>query len=242
MLNEDWVELFYKSYMDECSSGVLACGCGLHALNVNRKTLGRGWTRAVNRFDHYLSNNRWHCGDAICVLSDNTFVICSNYTWHQFRDIQFLFISFWIIFKANLEHKRRWVKVKYLSCRLHAHRKMATTELSRTHWRSWSLKKINKWAFRILAASSLQLPGVFKPVADNRSQMSVCSVIVDWLSTANAQAVIVLHCLRTGLADSSVTHSISPWDYRRARVDVLFLRQKASPKTDYAQQCNTWGR
>lgn len=76
--------------------------------------------------------------------------------------------------------------------------------------RSRSLKKINKWAFRILAASSLQLPGVFKPVADNRSQMSVGSVIADWLSPANAQAMIVLHSLLTGLADSSVTHSISP--------------------------------
>lgn len=225
--------------MDECSSAVLACGCGLHALNVNQKTLGRGWTRAVNRFDHYLFNNRWHCGDAICVLPDNTFFNCLNYIWHQFRDMQFLLISFWIIFKATLKHKRKWVKVKYLSCRLNVHRKMATTEPSRTHWRSWSRK--NKWAFRSLAASSLELPGVFKPVADNRSQMSVGSVTVDWLSTANAQSMIVLHCQLTGLADSSVTHSISPWDYRRARV-VLFLRRKAPPKTDYAQQCNNWGR
>lgn len=40
-------------------------------------------------------------------------------------------------------------------------------------------RKKKKRAFRSLTASSLEQPGVFKPVADNRSQMSVSSVTVD---------------------------------------------------------------
>lgn len=42
-----------------------------------------------------------------------------------------------------------------------------------------------KGAFRSLATSLLAVPGVFKPVADKRSQMSlVDSVIMGWISTA----------------------------------------------------------
>lgn len=58
--------------MGKCSSGVLSCRCGLRALNVNQKTLGRDLTRAVNRLDRCHCNGRWHCGDAIYCLSENT--------------------------------------------------------------------------------------------------------------------------------------------------------------------------
>lgn len=51
-------------------------------------------------------------------------------------------------------------------------------------WESAAAAERKKGAFRSLATSLLAAPGVFKPVADERSQMSPGPVTVGWISTA----------------------------------------------------------
>lgn len=80
--------------------GVWACAA---RFKCKSKNLGEGliYCGAVNRFDHYLCNNRWHCGDAIYSTPDNSFFICLNYTWHQFSDVQFFVDLVWIPFSSQ---------------------------------------------------------------------------------------------------------------------------------------------
>lgn len=94
-------------------NGVLECAAHL---KCKKNNLGDWlmYCRTVNRFDYYLCNSRWHCGDAIHSLPDNTFFICLNYIQHQFIDMQF-FVGLILnpFFSAKTpEHEIRWGKIE----------------------------------------------------------------------------------------------------------------------------------